>query len=344
MTDIRRHPSAPGRHLPNTDYFELDSSHVGGRFAIWVTRPVGYDAERRHQLPGGLCHRRKRRGGHAGASGGAHGVRADYGLPAVPADHRRLSARPGGGLADAAHQGPGSGGEPAPQSIIDSVAADAETAGWTQEEQDEYIRSIQSGRAAEFLAFFEDELRPVIEERYRVLEGATGLFGYSYGGLFTLYALMRQSPMFHRYGAGSPGVLHPGSQIFLLEQQLAGSGAGFDDVQLHLTLNELEITGRSHGYRDLGIQFARLIDKLYLSDHDGLDFSARILPNDTHMTGYTSSYLSYIRSCYGAPFPRRGGSADLAAQVHGEQVHVVGRQLGEAEVLVEPGRALIGEP
>jgi hypothetical protein len=197
--------------------------------------------------------------------------------------------------------------EPAPQSIIDAVAADAETAGWTQEEQDDYIRSIQSGHAAEFLAFLEDELRPVIEERYRVLDGATGLFGYSYGGLFTLYALMRQSRMFRNYGAGSPGVLHPDSQILRLEHQLAESGSCFGDVTLHMTINELEITGRSHCYRDLGIQFARLIDKLWISDHAGLEFSARILPNDTHMTGFTQSFLSYIRCCYGAPVPKGGG-------------------------------------
>ena len=49
-------------------------------------------------------------------------------------------------------------------------------------------------------------------------------------------------------------------------------------MQLHLTVNELEITGRSHVYRDLGIQFARLVDQLYLSGHAGLDFTARILP------------------------------------------------------------------
>jgi hypothetical protein len=113
--------------------------------------------------------------------------------------------------------------------------------------------------------------------------------------------------MFRNYGAGSPGVLHPDSQIFRLEQHLADGGTGFGDVRLHMTINELEITGRSHCYRDLGIQFTRLIDKLWLSDHAGLEFSARILPNETHMTGFTQSFLSYIRCCYGAPVPQGGG-------------------------------------
>lgn len=293
--------------LPATDYFELDSAHVGGRLAIWVTKPVDYDRGDDARYPAVYV----TDGNVAAAMLAPYAEHTAFELITAFQPYMQVTV---GYPPDQAPEWltlrtrdlvPS--GEPAPQSIIDAVAADAETAGWTQAEQDEYIRSIQSGRAAEFLAFFEDELRPVIEERYRVLDGATGLFGYSYGGLFTLYALMRQSSMFQRYGAGSPGVLHPDSQIFRLEQQIADRGSGFGDVQLHLTINELEITGRSHCYRDLGIQFARLIDKLYLSGHEGLEFSARILPNDTHMTGFTQSFLSYIRCCYGAPVPPGGG-------------------------------------
>jgi predicted alpha/beta superfamily hydrolase len=293
--------------IPNTDYFELDSSHVGGRFAIWVTRPVDYETSDEARYPAVYV----TDGNVAAAMLAPYAELTAFELITAFQPYMQVTV---GYVPDQAAEWltlrtrdlvPAD--EPAPQSIIDAVAADAETAGWTQEEHDEYIRSIQSGRAAQFLAFLEDELRPVIDERYRILEGATGLFGYSYGGLFTLYALMRQSPMFRYYGAGSPGVLHPDSQIFHLEQHLADGGTGFGDVTLHMTINELEITGRSHCYRDLGIQFTRLIDKLWLSNHAGLEFSARILPNETHMTGFTQSFLSYIRCCYGAPVPQGGG-------------------------------------
>jgi uncharacterized protein len=304
MTDV--HPPLAVT-LPSTDYFELDSSRVDGRFAIWVTRPVDYDSSGDSRYPVVYV----TDGNVAAAMLAPYAEHTAFELITAFRPYIQVTV---GYPPDQAREWltlrtrdlvPAD--EPAPQSILDAVAADAETAGWTQQEQDEYIRSIQNGRAAEFLAFFEDELRPVIEDRYRVLPGATGLFGYSYGGLFTLYALMRQSPMFRNYGAGSPGVLHPESQIFRLEHQLADRGAGFDDVKLHMTINELEITGRSHCYRDLGIQFARLIDRLWLSNHAGLEFSARILPNDTHMTGFTQSFLSYIRCFYGAPVPKGGG-------------------------------------
>jgi uncharacterized protein len=293
--------------LPGTDYFELDSAHVGDRFAIWVTKPVDYDRGADVRFPAIYV----TDGNVSAAMLAPYAEHTAFDLigafqpyvqvtvgypPEKAADWLTLRNRD---LVPA--------DEPAPPSMIAAVAADAQTAGWTLQEHDEYIRSIHEGRAAQFLTFLEEELRPVVDERYRIDPAGSGLFGYSYGGLFTLYALLRQSPMFRRYGAGSPGVLSADSQIFRLEQDIAGRGQAFDGVQLHLTVNELEITGRSHIYRDLGIQFARFVDTLYLSDHDGLDFTARILPSDTHMTGFTQSFLSYLRACYGASVPRGGG-------------------------------------
>ena len=293
--------------LPRTDYFELDSAHVGDRFAVWVTTPVDYDRGADARFPAIYV----TDGNVSAAMLAPYCEHTAFDLigafqpyiqvtvgypPEKAADWLTLRNRD---LVPA--------DEPAPPSMIAAVAADAQTAGWTQEEHDEYIRSIHEGRAAQFLLFLEEELRPVVDERYRIDPAGSGLFGYSYGGLFALFALLRQSPMFRRYGAGSPGVLSADSQIFRLERDIAGRAQAFADVQLHLTVNELEITGRSHIYRDLGIQFARFVDTLYLSDHDGLDFTARILPSDTHMTGFSQSFLSYLRACYGASVPRGGG-------------------------------------
>ena len=245
--------------LPRTDYFELDSVHAGDRFAIWVTKPVDYDRGDT-RFPAIYV-----TDGNVGAamlspysehtafdliSGFQKYLQVTVGYPPDKAEEWvTLRCRD---LVPA--------DEPAPPSVIAAVAADAETAGWTQAEQDEYIRSISEGKAAQFLAFLEEELRPVIDAEYRTDPEAAGLFGYSYGGLFTLFALMRQSRVFRRYGAGSPGVLSADSQIFQLERAIAERGEAFAGVQLHLTVNELEITGRSHCFRDLGIQFARLIN------------------------------------------------------------------------------------
>jgi predicted alpha/beta superfamily hydrolase len=166
------------------------------------------------------------------------------------------------------------------------------------EEYETLLQSLQDTHADLFLEFLETKLKSEIESRYRVVDEPAGLYGYSYSGLFSLYALFRRSSMFARVGVGSPGVLTADSKVFSLEQDLRNVDMPFRDTQLHMTLCELEMTGRTHVFRDLSIQYARLIDKLYLSEHKGLSFTARVLPNETHVTGVHASFLSFLRTCY----------------------------------------------
>lgn len=63
-----------------------------------------------------------------------------------------------------------------------------------------------AGGAERFLAFIEDELKPLIAARYRVDPSRQTLFGHSYGGLFTLYALLERPQAFSGYVAASPSI------------------------------------------------------------------------------------------------------------------------------------------
>jgi predicted alpha/beta superfamily hydrolase len=82
------------------------------------------------------------------------------------------------------------------------------------------------GRAAEFLAFLEDEVKPFVAARYPV-EGKGALFGCSLGGLFTLYALLSRPASFDHYIAGSPAIWWNNAVLFDLEERMA---AFTDDV------------------------------------------------------------------------------------------------------------------
>jgi len=64
----------------------------------------------------------------------------------------------------------------------------------------------ETGGAAHFLAFLEEELKPFIESRYPINRDRQGLFGHSLGGFFTLYALMEKPASFRTYIAGSPSI------------------------------------------------------------------------------------------------------------------------------------------
>jgi len=78
------------------------------------------------------------------------------------------------------------------------------------------------GRAAEFLAFLEDELKPFVAERYPV-EGSGALFGCSLGGLFTLWALLTKPGSFDHYIAGSPAIWWDDAMLFGVEERMAAS-------------------------------------------------------------------------------------------------------------------------
>jgi predicted alpha/beta superfamily hydrolase len=63
-----------------------------------------------------------------------------------------------------------------------------------------------SGGADEFLAFLVKELRPLIEQEFKIDPVRQALFGHSLGGLFVLHALFTQPDSFQYFIAASPSV------------------------------------------------------------------------------------------------------------------------------------------
>jgi len=66
--------------------------------------------------------------------------------------------------------------------------------------------SSAHGGAERFLDFLEHELKPMIAARHPVDAQRQTLFGHSYGGLFTLYALLNRPQAFNGYVAASPSI------------------------------------------------------------------------------------------------------------------------------------------
>ncbi len=281
--------------IPNTDYFEFRSAHVGDTFGVWVTRPVEYELQPDASYPvlylldGNLTslvlapYVEWRSYDLIDATAPYVAVSVGY----VETGTRSWLTKRTRDLLP--H------GEPLSAGAEHSLRANQAFASWTKEEKDDYLASVGSGHADRFLACLEQELMPAIEQRYRVDRGRAGLWGYSSGGLFALYTAFEQAGGFAAIGAGSPAVLTPDSTIFALEEQARDSG-GVTPVDLHLTLNAAELTGTEPGYRDFAIQFARIVDLLHRDAIDGLRFSATILTGESHATGWTQSFLSFVRA------------------------------------------------
>lgn len=293
--------SSPTMATPGivTDYFEMDSAVVGARFGISVALPRGYPRDGRDAplvyatdgnmiapladaIRAGLTDSQTERPVEPY-------IQVSVGYTAVDApNHLVLRNRdlvpPGEGVPEFMHE------HIRARLGADSTAAPAVTAFFDQQ---------ANAHADHFLTFLEEELHPEIARRYRHRGADIGLFGYSYGGLFTLYALTAGSGLFSRFGACSPGVVVPQSTIYArYEKLVAASDPAPRPTHLHLTVNAHEMLGPSTFYRHLGIEFLRFLDLVTERPLPGLRVTTDLLLGEGHGSGVADAYRSYLRACY----------------------------------------------
>ena len=135
--------------------------------------------------------------------------------------------------------------------------------------------------ADRFLAFVEDELDPLIRERYEHDPSATCFCGDSYGGLFGLYALFRQSPAFSHYLLGSPGIVTEDDAVFAVEGAQFDAGVSLKG-RAYLSIGEHEQADSGTAYALLGRNYERLVALLRERAYPELAWTAEIIPGETH--------------------------------------------------------------
>lgn len=275
----------------STEYFEMESTSVGARFAVWVTTSATYAQDEQVAYPvlyvtdGNFS---------VGQTAPLAVMQSDLALPIAPylqvtVGYAGDDAKDWSRVRNRDLVPPG---EPVPPAMRSSLEAAVENRLMTQLAAEAYLEDLTKTRADAFLTFITDELHPEISRRYRVAREGHGLFGYSYGGLFTLYALLTGCPLFTAYGAGSPGIASPDSTVLsLAEKPLDLSGK-----RLHLTINAPEMTGELPIYRMLGRGFTLLVESLR-STESGLALTTQVL-GETHLTGLQPAFLSFMRTCW----------------------------------------------
>ncbi|MFJ8713191.1 alpha/beta hydrolase [Streptomyces violaceus] len=181
-------------------------------------------------------------------------------------------------------------GEPIAKEYIDAVEMGVEAGTMTREQADAYLAELSDSRGDMFLNFLTDDLHPRIERDYGTAPSGHGLFGYSYGGLFSLYAWLTNTTFFESIGAGSPGIVNADSQVFA---RLQAMGDTLPATKLHVTFNDREILGDMAVYQNLAKNAATFLHRL--TSRSGSVTSA--LMHETHVTGLQASFLSYLRTC-----------------------------------------------
>ncbi|GAB3150943.1 hypothetical protein GCM10027258_49790 [Amycolatopsis stemonae] len=277
----------------DTEYLEI-TARSGHRYGAWVTTPPGY-AESADPLPliyvvdGNWA---------VGLTAPLIVTQADPYLSIAPyiqvsvgyageeaADWARLRNR------DLVPPG-----EPVSDQMVATLAAARESGVMTQEYMDAYLAELADTHADTFLGFLTDELHPHLRSRFRISESGHGLFGYSYGGLFALYAWLREAVPFATFGAGSPGVVVADSQVFGLVETLPAPREDSPARRLHVTLNEAELLGAVPVYRELARNALAVVEHLHGKGRSR-DVSSAMM-HETHLTGLQASFLSYLKTCH----------------------------------------------
>ena len=271
--------------LADTEYFEV-TAKSGHSYGVWVTTPPGY-ADSTEPLPlvyvmdGNFA---------VGLTAPLIVTQSDPYLSIAP--YIQVSVGYAGdeaaNWATLRNRDLVPPGEPVSDEMVAVLAAARDSGTMTQEHMDAYLAKLADTHADVFLEFLTDELHPRLQSQLRVSESGHGLFGYSYGGLFVLYAWLSQAAPFSTFGAGSPGVAGPGSQVFPLAEKL---GADTEVRPLHVTLNEAEVMGAIPIYRAIAQNVLALLEQLPAGP------ITKAMLHETHVTGLQASFLSYLKTC-----------------------------------------------
>lgn len=283
---------------PRTEYFEINSTSVGSRLAIWVTLPPLYLFEDK-SYPVLYLTDGNANGAITSSMGYAlmtdmdhpsnHYIQVSVGYTGEEAKLNQITR-----CRDLVPPQ-----EPFPPQIVGHVQARVDAGHQTRSQMNSFLKNVKNGKADRFLSFFEKELHHEILKRYRSTNDSTGLFGHSFGGLFSLYALVCDSPVFDFYCAASPGVNTAESIIYKKYFELAGKGGENRPARkLHMVANEGELTGSSENYRMLGREFFSFIDILRQNPLSNLTVTSAVIPGENHMSGMIDAYRSFVRACY----------------------------------------------
>lgn len=99
-----------------------------------------------------------------------------------------------------------------PNAIVVGIASTDRLRDFTPYMRTAYNGEYGGGAANKFLKFLENELFPLVEEKYPTRDYRV-LIGHSYGGLFVTYALMAKPELFRAYLACSPWLSEVDNQV-----------------------------------------------------------------------------------------------------------------------------------
>jgi predicted alpha/beta superfamily hydrolase len=145
---------------------------------------------------------------------------------------------------------------------------------------------VQTGGAGRFLQTLRDEIIPLVESDYRALPTDRGLAGYSFGGLFALYALFQSGGLFSKFLAGSPSMW---ASLFEDEEEYAALNTDLP-AKLFLTAGSLE--------QDLLQPIQHMVDRLRKRAYPNLDVRNYVFEGEGHVSATAAAISRALNLLY----------------------------------------------
>ena len=186
--------------------------------------------------------------------------------------------------------------------------------------------STQAGGPA-FLQFIQEELKPVLGEKYPI-DGDNGtLQGVSLGGLFAAWILLTEPSAFNKYILSSPAIWWRNEQFMEWEeaysqihkdlQATVFISAGALEVKEHLRADAVAIAEKNpmlraqvesmiawsdeHGWPEVAKLTPKFASKLQSRNYPGLTIHCHNMPDENHMSvasSITSRGLRYVNGSW----------------------------------------------
>lgn len=156
--------------------------------------------------------------------------------------------------------------------------------------------NISPGGAGEFLEFINNELKPVINARYRVDPADQTLAGYSFGGLFSLYTLFNHTDSFDRYVIGSPSIWWHHQVSFDYEEQYAQAHSDLAKT-VFISSGGLEQPPGSEAFGMIS-NAREMAHRLQARGYPNLKLEYLVFDGETHMSGTGVSTNRGLKSVF----------------------------------------------
>lgn len=286
--------------VQQTEYFEIESKHVGTRFGIWVSVPPRY-ASTQARYPVLYATDGTYVGRITEMQAGY--LMGDFERPVRPYIHVSVGyiGEEANRLLMTRNRDFVPPGEPLAPEFHEFIQTRVDVGLMRPEDGQAFFRHFDGAHADHFLAFLETELHPEIARRYRIQEDEVALFGSSNGGLFSLYAFTEGDSFFSQIAACSPGLLVPDSRIYARYQDLLQrADGGRTRTHLYMYVNGPEIVGPCKLFRTLGIEYLRFIDMVRDRPLPGLRLTTEVGFGENHYTGIIDAYKGFVRACFRA--------------------------------------------